>query len=130
MKDTVISNIITQLSKLDFSTEQLEQIKECILFNLTNYNLLENTTSLTPCVRNSCLERFIISKKLEGKSENTLKNYYLILKNFFMELNLPVEKITTDHIRYYLFKYQQERNITNQSLEAMRRIFSSFFHGV
>jgi site-specific recombinase XerD len=39
-----------------------------------------------------------------------------------------VKEITTNDLRYYLALYQQQRHVSNTTLDGMRRIFSAFFN--
>lgn len=70
---------------------------------------------------------FLAAKKIEGCSLKTLSNYALTINRFLFSQNKAVEDINTDDIRYYLFKYQFDRKISNLSIDNMRRVFSSFF---
>ena len=70
---------------------------------------------------------YIAAKGVEGKSMHTLKQYRLTLTNFFKRTRLPLEKVTANDIRIYLFTYQQERGISNASLDGIRSNISSFF---
>ena len=78
--------------------------------------------------KHQILKDFLLAKKLEGCSNNTIKLYYDILIHFLMTINKHPSNITTQDIREYLIVYQDTHRITNGSLDNMRRIFSSFFN--
>lgn len=70
---------------------------------------------------------FLVCKKIEGLSENTLATYMRTLKLFFREMKKPFEKITANDIRVYLFNYQQARGCSNRSLDKYRGYLRTFF---
>lgn len=75
----------------------------------------------------SILKTFIACKKIEGMARGSLDNYFLILKNFFSYVNKPLEKITTNDIRVFLYSYQDEKKISNRTLDQYQTYIKSFF---
>lgn len=74
------------------------------------------------------LKSFLMAKKFEGCSIETIKGYYNILYNFISSMNLNILDAKTDDIRKYLMYYQETHNILPRSIEGMRRVFSSFYN--
>lgn len=72
-------------------------------------------------------KNYIVCKKIEGLSDPTLEAYLRTLRIFFQELRKPVEQITANDIRIFLFKYQQQRGCSNRSLDKYRSYLSGFF---
>lgn len=70
---------------------------------------------------------YLVCKKIEGLSEQTLATYMRMLRIFFREIRKPAEQITTNEIRVYLFSYQQSRGCSNRSLDKYRSYLASFF---
>ena len=70
---------------------------------------------------------YIVSKKIEGLSQATLDTYLRMLKLFFSCLGKSPAQITTNDIRVYLYRYQQERGCSNRSLDKYRQYLASFF---
>lgn len=70
---------------------------------------------------------YMVCKKIEGLSDQTLSAYMRLLKIFFREIPKPVEMIGTNDIRVFLFKYQQERSVSARSLDKYRGTLASFF---
>lgn len=66
-------------------------------------------------------------KKLEGLSDGTLYNYRLHLHRFFLETQKSPENITPNDIRVFLYCYQEQRKISNRSLDKYREIICNFF---
>lgn len=70
---------------------------------------------------------YIVCKKLEGLSNCTLETYIRMLKIFFREVRKPVETISPNDIRLFLYKYQKDRGCSNRSLDKYREYISGFF---
>lgn len=70
---------------------------------------------------------YLVCKKIEGLSEKTLNTYMRTLSLFFREMAKPIERISANDIRVYLFQYQQSRNCSNRSLDKYRGYLASFF---
>lgn len=70
---------------------------------------------------------YIVSKKIQGLSQTTLDTYLRMLKLFFSCLGKSPAQITTNDIRVYLYRYQQERGCSNRSLDKYRQYLASFF---
>lgn len=73
------------------------------------------------------LQLFLIRKKTEGKSDQTLEQYQLHLSKLLQCLNKSLDKITEDDLFIYLASYKKSRNVSNTYLDNMRLVFSSFF---
>lgn len=121
--------LMTLVNKSDFSLDEISMILKHLDIVLYNYEVNKKETSIV--VYNQeipyLVKTFIVCKSIEGFSKGTLYNYTRFLKNFFYDIQKSPEEITTNDIRVYLYKYQQERNITNRSLEKVRHCFSSFY---
>ena len=52
--------------------------------------------------RQKAIQMFIVTKKVEGCTENTIRYYMGTLRRFFNEINQRLEEITADQIRYYI----------------------------
>ena len=73
------------------------------------------------------ISQFLAIKRLEGKSENTLKQYHDATHALCDDLNKNIQDITTNDIRYHLANYQAVRKVSNATLDNKRRFLSSFF---
>ena len=70
---------------------------------------------------------YIAVKKTEGLSDMTIYNYAHVLRNFFECVRKPLDCITPNDIRMYLYHYQQNRNISDRSLDKYRETLCWFF---
>ena len=73
------------------------------------------------------VNKFINSKRLEGCSELTIKNYKIHIYKMLSYLDKDVRTIETDDIRDFLSYYQSNNNCNNLTIDGVRRSLSSFF---
>ncbi len=73
------------------------------------------------------LNKFINSKRLEGCSNLTLKNYTIHVSKLFNYLNKDIRTMDTEDLRNYLSYYQSKNNCNNLTIDEVRRALSSFF---
>lgn len=76
------------------------------------------------------LKEYLMSKRFEGCSNQTLKMYYNTLFNFIeqMDEDITIFDVKAVDIRSYLMKYQEERKCSGITIDNMRRVFSSFYN--
>lgn len=76
------------------------------------------------------LREFLMSKKFENLSSNTLKIYYNTIFNFIeqMDEDKTLFDVKTADIRAYLMHYQDEHKCSSLTIDNMRRCFSSFYN--
>ena len=111
------TEVATILSKLDTVSVNYEFHKKCT--ELSPYN---------PDEIPELLRLYIGCKKSEGLSDATLAGYFKTLTLFFQKVRKPAGAVRTDEIRLYLYAYQQERKVTNQTLNKYREYICRFFH--
>ena len=94
----------------------------------SNYDIQKKETSLTayePQIP-ECYKAYMVSKKIEGLSKETLKTYDLYLKDFLLYIRKPVREITANDIRIYLFSYQRENGVSNRTMDGRRLVINTF----
>jgi len=128
MKDRIIAEIQQKMAKKLSSAQQAE-LKHILEFTLRNVEITElHTIEPQNEVDNkNLLESFLSAKRIEGCSEKSLVYYGTTVQAMFANVDKPIREITTDDLRGYLSKYQQERSSSKVTIDNMRRIFSSFF---
>lgn len=121
------SVMLRLLGKLN--SDQEEQVKTALYLELNEYELSNRCTSIIEVDERpmALLRRFIATKKLEGRSEKTLLQYQLHLGKLVLNLGKDLSQVTTYDLRYYLSDYKDRRNVSNLTLDNMRRCISSFF---
>ena len=127
VKTEIIENVLVALTGLD--KEVVEKVERTLYIQFENYEIREKTTELVPYDDRNIrtIKKFIATKRLEGKSENTIAAYSLELSQFVQAIDKPFNEVNTYDIRMYLAMYQEERKICNKTLDNKRRIISSFF---
>ena len=68
-----------------------------------------------------------MSKALEGKSVETVKRYRYELKRLLSYINKAVYSVTAGDISSYMRAYKRLRQVSNQTLQNVRAVYSSFF---
>ena len=72
------------------------------------------------------LTYFLDAKRVEGRSESTLKRYKYLLTRLQKDTGVPFQRITVYHIRNY-FTQERERGISSSTIEGYRSAYSEFF---
>ena len=113
----------------DVTKELLERFISAVDVVMKSYKVEKQITDLItynggipPLVK-----LFIASKAVEQKSDGTLKNYTLVLMNFFNTVRKNAQDITSNDIRVYFHMYQESRGVAASTIESMRHVFNSFF---
>lgn len=127
-RSNIINDIVLSLSD-KLTNVELQEIKNILYVKLDKYEIQERTTELIISDNNSdnLLRRFLATKKIEGKSNATLKHYHFILSRMIQSFDKPISDITVYDLRYYLASYKQTRGVSNVTLDGMRRCIKSFF---
>ena len=127
MKKQLISEITQQmLAHLNnCELKQLQNVLKCVL---NNYDItLVNETTSYEFSNNEFIKLFLSAKRIEGCSEKTLQYYFSTIQNMLITIKKPIKHITTDNLREYLMKHQQEKESSRVTIDNIRRILSSFF---
>lgn len=127
IRTQVINSILETLSDIDH--ELLQRIENSIYIELNKYEMQERCTNIIVHDNSNLgiIQKFIATKRLEGKSEKTINKYRPELENLVNFLNKNISEITSYDLRYYLAMYKEHRQISNRTLENMRKTISSFF---
>lgn len=109
--------------------DDLELVIQTVRAELIHYDLAPSSTDIVPYtgILPECYKAFMVTKRLEGKSEKTLSLYKMYIEDMLITLHLPVREITANMIKVYLFQLQQDRGISNRTLDSRRAALSSFF---
>lgn len=112
-----------------FDADSLQFLKTQMAVVLQKYDVQEKCVALDTWHGQlpECYQAYIVAKKIEGRSDKTLEAYKLYIEDMLRSIYRPVEEITTNNIRAYLYRVQQERGLSNRSLDTRRAAISSFF---
>lgn len=112
-----------------FTAEELNIISMRLNMVAYDYEIKKKETSVV--VYNSemptLVKTYLVCKKIEGLSEQTLYNYGNFLRIFFMELQKSPEQVTTNDIRVFLYRYQESKKISNRTLDKYREYICRFY---
>ena len=107
---------------------QLQELKTVLNVVFTGCEIVEETgIQIVDREWEIELEDFLISKTLEGKSSETVQRYRYELKRLLSYINKKVPDITAGDISGYMRAYKRLRNVSNQTLQNVRAVYSSFF---
>lgn len=126
---SAIINSVSLAVRTLLSDEQLQAVQNALTLQLNSYEIQERTTEVTVIdnTPDAMLSKFIATKRIEGKSEGTIRRYHDACYMMIHTLCKPLHEITTYDLRYYLADYRRRRNVSNRTLDGLRRCFSSFF---
>lgn len=119
MNQEIINSVMYQMNSF-LDNQQLMELKR-VLENVINEDESSEDDSF------ELLKRFISTKKLEGRSDKTLKYYKSTVEKMLQATDKNVKAITTDDLREYLTDYQSRSTVSKQSVDNVRRNLSSFF---
>lgn len=96
--------------------------------HVCNFEIEKKTTDvvLYQDIIPKCYKIYMVSKKIEGFSETTLKAYDLILNDFLIKVRKKLEDITSNDIRVYLYESQEIRNVSLRTVENWRKVINAF----
>ena len=73
---------------------------------LRYYEVTRKSTALTVYEGTpQCMKVFLVTKKIEGRSDGTLDLYKIGLDDMFDRIRKPVDEITANDLRLYLFDH-------------------------
>lgn len=113
-----------------FSTEDIAYIMGKLNIIANDYNITPKTSEVVVYDNHTAphlLKLYLVCKKMEGLSEQTLYNYNRYLQIFFQMVQKEPREVTPNDIRVFLHKYQTTRQITNRTLDKVRTYIGSFF---
>lgn len=126
-KNNFANEFVTKLNG-KVKDEELDTILMELTVFLNDWEVDKRCTEI--CIYGGIPDAFktyMVTKKIEGRSEGTLNLYKICLEDMFLTINKSVESITTNDLRVYLYKLQKTRKITDRTLDSRRLILNGFF---
>lgn len=118
------------VSKLDgkISDEALRTVLQELQVFTFNYDISQRETHVVPYQSNvpDCYRVYMVAKKIEGMSPESMKTYNFYLTDFFEHINRPFEQVTTNDIRIYLYETQKRTGFSNRTLDGKRLVINTF----
>lgn len=125
----VVDEILQEI-KSNCNNDIYNHLSNFITVKFHGYKITKEETGIVKYEMNESekwFKMFFISKKLQGLSDRSLKVYKDELNRVFKQINKPLDKITTDDIRYYLACYQLSGKATSVTIDNTRRFINTFF---
>lgn len=123
MKEKIIADVLGEMQqKLD--NGQLACLKEVMIHCLRSYSVTEDINEDN---EPQYIELFLSAKRIEGRSEKTLKYYRSTIEKLLVAIGKSVRHVTTEDLRSYLAEYQEGNGSSKVTIDNIRRILSSFF---
>lgn len=126
----MIDNLINEIEQAMLGVldnEQLGQLRKVLEYTFRNVSVTERNSEAVESSNPTLIENFIAAKKVEGCSEKSISYYKSTLNNALNKIGKEVIHITTDDLRNYLNRYQEESGASKVTVDNIRRILSSFF---
>ena len=118
------------ISKLDgkIPDEALRTVLQELQVFASNYDINQRETHVIPYQSNipDCYRVYMVAKKIEGMSPESMKTYNFYLTDFFEQINRPFEQVTTNDIRIYLYETQKRTGVSNRTLDGKRLVINTF----
>jgi site-specific recombinase XerD len=128
-KDELINALVVKLA--DETNMSIKDLRQAISMELFNYSINEiDTTELTTTngnTTNALFQYFAVGKLSSNKSQETLKQYRLVVNQLCDMLNKELNMITTEDVNYFLVMYKQIYNVSDCTMENKRLCLSSIF---
>ena len=124
MKQKLIYDIESQMQKV-LDNSQLEELHRVLMYCMHGVTIANEDP--TDEIEIDYVEMFLAAKKIEGRSEKSLKYYQSTIEKMIEKIGKTVKHITTDDLRGYLSEYQRENDSSKVTIDNIRRILSSFF---
>lgn len=120
----MFSNSMHEKLKTILTVSQMNDVLSTLSDELNMYNLEATEQNIT---RNyDLLEAYVSSKRVEGRSENTLVRYEYVLNKIMAQIGIPESQVTVFHLRKFLCE-EKNRGISDSTLEGYRSILCSYF---
>lgn len=124
MKEEFITEVQRQMLPY-LNNEQLKQLQKALERTLNGYEVSKNDKMQDD--QTDTLLLFLTAKRIEGCSEKTLNYYRHTIEDMLAGIGKSAPQVTTEDLRLYLTKYQNERQSSKVTIDNIRRILSSFF---
>lgn len=129
MFDEFRLTMLRELVETGIDDEAMRRVMSVVDRMGGEFEVSRKETALVPIDQTAprILMEYLACRSLEGLSLGTLNNYRLTLSHFLASMRKPLDEIETSDIRAYLYQYQQNRGISNRSLDKIRNALTSFF---
>ncbi len=126
MKNKLITEIEQKMLK-QLDNAQLEVLHKALVQSFKSFEVTETNPNPEKNDNSAILSDFLSAKRIEGCSEKSLNYYRNTITAALKSVHKGIKHITTDDLRGYLTRYQEEKQSSKVTMDNIRRILSSFF---
>lgn len=129
-KESLVNKIVGEL-EADLNSEQLRKVNMLLMMYLEPFELVKSSTDIVIYDEKSdasAYHQFMVSKKIQGLSDGTLKLYMQTINFFMSKLRKPFKDITTNYIRLFIANREIQDRISKGTLARERGCIVRFFH--
>lgn len=131
MSDEKESVILDVINRMNLDSQGTNQLKNALYIALNDYSLIRiEGTDITVYEENADQEAyrmFFVAKRIQGCTERTIEFYKCTIDEFLRNVNKPLNRITTNDIRYFLAVKKEVGKVSDCYIDNLRRNLSSFF---
>ena len=122
-------NMLRELANADLEGATLQRVMQIVDKLGGEYDVSRKEMSLVPREMTSqwVLMEYLASRSLEGLSKETLYGYRMLLIQFLSRLRKNLDEVDSNDIRLFLYQYQQQRKVSNRTLDHIRTTICCFF---
>lgn len=106
----LLGKITNELPQLEVDFQEQLKVRKVIEEVLYNYEVTSRETALTTSDLEAKINYFLATKKLEGLSPRTLRNYEYILRKLQNVFYKPVGTITTADIKMFMYSEAEKKS--------------------
>lgn len=117
----VINNVVEKMCGV-LDKNQLDLLKQTLEYELLTKEKKDKLSN------ERLLDDFILSKSYENCSQQTIEQYRRENTKFLKSIRKKVENVNKKDIEKYLSDYRQKHNVSDVTLNNMRRFISAFFN--
>lgn len=122
-KHDLLMRMISELGTEYVNTKKID----CILDDIfSKYDVYKISTDLSVSDISDKVVMFLQSRRLEGKSEKTIKNYFYLLRKFSSFSNKQIKDITLNDLRAFIVQesVNVKQSTANTKIECIQNFFS------
>ena len=127
-KGKFIDQVLTELHS-HFNIDEINIISNIMLSNLNNYDMSKKCTDIVVYQNKAqqILNMFTATKKIEGRSDGTLRLYRHIIQEMFQIIGKDIDDIYVGDLRCYLAKKRMD-GCSARTTSSYRSALLSFFN--
>lgn len=130
--DEIVNKVVLKLEG-QLSEEDIRKVRDAVQIVMTDYKVERISTEVAKYEYQlpECYRYYMASKTMDGKlSERSRQQYSICLESMLYRLQLPVEMITSKHLRGYILEISQKpdgKRLAASTLNQRKAIIRSFF---